>query len=510
MTSATFPRAAAEFVSPLLKSLNRNDFGYKQASHLLNRAGFGGTPMQVRMLADWGLERSVDHLIHFTGTTPAPVSEDQFDSTIMAPLTAEERALYRKAREAQREDIVEQFRQRRQERQRADRKQIRDMQKWWMTRIIETSRPLEEKMTLFFHGHFATGYRKIENSFHLFRQNQLYRKYALGNFGDLVFQVIRDPAMIAYLDNNRSRKQAPNENLARELMELFTLGEGVVYRESDIKQGARALTGYTFLGNKFIFNKEQHDTERKTIFGKTGFFNGDDFVKLILGRPECSEFIAWKLYRFFVNDLPDGPDKKQIAVIKALAQLIRKNHYELAPALEILFQSRHFYDEVNTAAQIKSPVQLVVQGVRSLNTPVTDVNILIEACSIMGQTIFEPPNVKGWDGGRSWINTSTLYIRQNILTHLITGRTPYGYHTPESSLDFDPMHLLKTDAGTPDPKTPEEIVDHLTGIIFTNPVADDRKQPLIDFLKKKGNDINKTVLAELLCLITAMPEYQLC
>ena len=510
MTSATFPRATAEFVSPLLKSLNRNDFGYKQASHLLNRAGFGGTPSQVRMLADWGLKRSVDHLIHFTGTTPAPVSEDQFDSTIMAPLTAEERALYRKAREAQREDIVEQFRQRRQERQRADRKQIRDMQKWWMTRMIETSRPLEEKMTLFFHGHFATGYRKIENSFHLFRQNQLYRNYALGNFGDLVFQVIRDPAMIAYLDNNRSRKQAPNENLARELMELFTLGEGVVYRENDIKQGARALTGYTFLGNKFVFNKEQHDNNQKTIFGKTGNFNGDDFVKLILSRPECSEFIAWKLYRFFVNDLPDGPDKKQIAVIKALALLMRQKRYELAPVLETLFLSKHFYEETNTAAQIKSPVQLVVQGIRSLNTPVPDVNIIIEACGIMGQTIFEPPNVKGWDAGRSWINTSTLYIRQNILTYLITGRTPYGYQAPETTNNFDPMHLLKTPAGSPDLTDPGLAVDHLTQITLGKPCTAERKQTLVDFINTKDGKLTKPVLSELLCLITAMPEYQLC
>jgi len=496
--------------APLLKPITQKAFGFWEAHHLLNRAGFGGSADQIRLLAEWGPEKAVDHLVHFTGTTPEPIKSDQFDSTIMAPLTAEEREIYRRAREGQREDIVEQFRQRRQERQRADRKQIREIQKWWFTRMIETSRPLEEKMTLFFHGHFATGYRKIENSYHIFMQNQLFRKFATGNFGDLVFQIIRDPAMIAYLDNNRSHKQAPNENLARELMELFTLGEGIVYTEVDIKEGARALTGYTFNNNQFVFNKGMHDAARKTIFGRTGTFTGDDFAKLILSRPEVSEFISWKLYRFFVNDLPNGPDATQKAFIRAMAKKMRDSKYELAPVLETVFRSRHFYDETNRAAQIKSPVQLVVQAVRSLKTPVLDVNVLVEACELMGQTIFEPPNVKGWEGGRSWINTSTLFMRQNILTHLLTGRMPYGYQEARRGSEFDPMPLIKDLSKGANGYELKEVVDYLTQFCFGQECSEQRRKTLVEFGKSNGGRVTPSVLVGLLCLITAMPEYDLC
>ncbi len=509
-SESTNTSGSASGPSPLLKPIRRDRFTYWNAHHLLNRAGFGGPPEQVQLLADWGPEKSIDHLVKFTDTEPQPVRENQFDSAIMAPLSAEERAVYRRAREQQREDIVEKFRQKRQQNQRADRTQIREMRKWWFSRFIESPRPLQEKMTLFYHGHFATGYRKIENSFHMFRQNQLFRRFALGNFGDLVFQIVRDPAMIAYLDNNRSNKNAPNENLARELMELFTLGEGVVYKERDIKEGARALTGFTFNNNEFVFNQNGHDDTRKTIFGKTGKFGGDDFTKLILSRREVSEFICYKLYRFFVNDLPDGPDKKQTAVIKALAKEMRDNKYEVAPVLQILFRSQHFYDEINVAAQIKSPVQLVVQAVRSLQTPVLDVNILVEACALMGQTILEPPNVKGWEGGRSWINTSSLFVRQNVLTHLLTGRMPYGYQAPGVTSKFDPMPLVKNQKLGSGKYDISKTTQYLSQHCFGQPCAEDSLATLTKFIETNGGSINRELTIGLLCLIAAMPEYQLC
>src|SRR6185436_12424118 len=165
-----------------------------------------------------------------------------------------------------------------QDRERDDRRQMREMQKWWLKRMIETPRPLEEKMTLFWHGHFATSFRTIENSYHMFKQNTLFRKHAVGNFGELLFAIIRDPAMIAYLNNNQSRKGKPNENLAREIMELFSL-DIAGYTERDIKEGARALTGYTFVDDKFEFRRNDHDTGEKSILGVTGPLDGDGFVK---------------------------------------------------------------------------------------------------------------------------------------------------------------------------------------------------------------------------------------
>ncbi len=496
--------------APLLKPIRSSEFGFWQAYHLLNRAGFGGTPDQVQLLADWGVEKSVEHLVAFADTTPLEWPKDRFDSTIMSPLSPEQRAVFAAARENQREDIVEEFRQRRQERQRTDRRQVRDMQKWWLGRMIETPRPLEEKMTLFWHGHFATGYRKIENSFHMLQQNQLFRKHATGNFGDLCFQIIRDPAMIAYLDNNRSNRQSPNENLARELMELFTLGEGQVYREQDIKEGARALTGYTFRNNAFFFNERLHDDQPKRIFGKSGNFDGDDFVRLILSRPETSHFIAWKLYRFFVNDLPAGPDKTQQAFIKALAIFIRKSKYDLAPVLTTLFRSQHFYDATNANAQIKSPVQLVVQCARSLKTPIMDINVLVEACDLMGQNILEPPSVKGWNAGRAWINTSTLFVRQNIITHLLTGKMPNGYSNPAKFGQFDPMPLLKSLGDSPGGYSIEQAIEYLAHFTFGQKPSSGRLKPLVDFGSEHGMQMDKTIATGVLCLISAMPEYQLC
>ncbi|MFG0331604.1 MAG: DUF1800 family protein [Phycisphaerales bacterium] len=494
-----------------LRPLRESEFGYWQASHLLTRAGFGGTPDQIRLLADWGLEKSVRHLVYFENAPSSPVTSDSFDDSIMAPPSPEERLAYRRALQAQDEATVERFRERRQEQQRQDRRQIREVQRWWLKRLIESPRPLEEKMTLFFHGHFATSYRKVENSYHLFLQNQTFRKHATGNFADLCFQIIRDPAMIAYLDNNNSHRRSPNENLARELMELFTLGEGVAYSERDIKEGARALTGYTYDYNSFIFREEWHDNEPKRILGKLGNFNGDDFVRIILGRPECSVFLCLKLYRFFVNDLPNGADRETRTLIESLAREMRSNKYDLAPTLETLFKSEAFYDEANVAARIKSPAQLAVQATRAMRLPIRDLNLVVEALDLMGQNLFFPPSVKGWEGGRSWINTSTLYVRQNLLTHLLTGQMPSGFSASGGRLDLDAMslltHLERDDRGEYDI---DQAVRYLVKLSFGRDIEESRMTELMQFTKSHGGRMSNDLVVALLCLMTAMPEYQLC
>ena len=260
------------------------DFGYDQARHLLLRAGFGGTPDQIRVLADWGAEKAVDYILNYEDVPdPDRPLPDRFDRDIIRPVSADERRMFVNARSRGDEDALAQLRLRQQQAERNDRRQMREIQKWWLARMISSPRPFEEKMTLFWHGHFATSFRTIENSYHMYMQNQLFRTHAAGNFGKLLYAIIRDPAMLAYLDNNDSRKGQPNENLARELMELFSLGLGN-YSERDIKEGARALTGYSFRDDSFEFIANNHDTGRKTILGVSGNLDGDGFVKAILSQ----------------------------------------------------------------------------------------------------------------------------------------------------------------------------------------------------------------------------------
>jgi uncharacterized protein (DUF1800 family) len=365
-------------------------------------------------------------------------------------------------------------------------------------------------MTLFFHGHFATGYRTIEDSFHMYQQNQLFRKFATGNFAQLAHRIIRDPAMIKYLDNDENQKSKPNENLARELMELFTLGEGRGYTEDDIKAGALALTGYTFKDDTFYFNNNNHDTSTKNIMGKSGQFDGDGFLDVILARNECAEFMAGKLFRFFVNDSSGDLSKEQKAFILAMANKLRASKYELKPLLDAVFSSAYFYSAQNRGAIIKSPIQLTVQAVRSLRTPVRELSALASATDLMGQNVFFPPNVKGWDGGRSWINTSTLFIRQNVLVYLLTGRKPDMYEWQASDIPFDATHLVDH------LRQPDGSVDMASGIEYllrfnlAQSPSPLRLQQVMTFAKSRGERLDNDRIIAVLALTTAMPEYQLC
>ncbi len=492
-------------------------FGFDQARHLLWRAGFGGTSRQIQTLASWGPQRAVEYLLNYDQVQFESVAADRFDKDIMRPASAEERRMAADARRRGDEDTLARIQMERQRRERLDRGQVSEMQKWWLKRMIETPRPLEERMTLFWHGHFATSYRTIENSYHMYLQNQLFRSNATGNFANLLFGIIRDPAMIAYLDNNDSRKGRANENLAREIMELFSLGIGN-YTEQDIKEGARALTGYTFEDDAFSFQKNNHDEGSKRILGRTGNFDGDDFVRIILEQPACSRLIARKLYHTFVRELPPleraEDDELNPAVrtaIRDLAQTLLNAKYELKPMLRRLFLSEHFYSPAFLNEQIKSPVQLVVGAVRSLETPVRDLSILNDALDLMGQNLFYPPSVKGWDGGRSWINTSTLYVRQNIMAFLLTGKRPVGYDPSAETDRYDPMpllaDLLETDSDAA--RDPSRVADYLLKLTLGRAPAHTR-EPLLDFLRKHDNQLGPDHLRGLLLIITAMPEYQLC
>lgn len=502
-----------------LRPIKPEKFGYEQARHLLWRAGLGGNEQQIRLLVSWGPEKSVDYLLNPDKVNdPSPPKADSFDQDIMRPPSEEERQAYRMAQRNQDENRLAELREERQRRERMDREQMSEVQKWWLKRMIETGRPLEEKLTLFWHGILATSFRVIEDSYHMYLQNQMFRKHALGNYGEMLKALIRDPAMLAYLDNNDSRKNRPNENLAREIMELFSLGIGN-YTEKDIKEGARALTGYTFRDNAFFMDSANHDTGGKTILGRSGNWDGDDFVDIILAQPACSRYVARRLYSYFVADVPPGerggdrdlptPQRK---VLRELADMLKVRKYEMKPVLRRLFLSEHFYDDTFISQQIKSPAILTIGAVRSLNTPVRDLSILNDAMDLMGQRLFLPPSVKGWEGGRSWINTSTFFVRQNLLAFLLTGKKPQGYDSSADTTTYNAAALFAgAEKGSPldrgEPRAVVEAVLKLTiGHAPTSAI-----EPLVNFAQSRGtNALEPETLIGLLLLATSMPEYQLC
>lgn len=490
-------------VNSSLERLVDKEFGYKQARHLLNRAGFGGPRWQVEALVRMGLEKSVDLLVDYQDAPEPDVGDAGIDADYIRPPTREELIQIRDARRNQDQAAIARYQGEQQRRQRMDRGQLTEMRRWWLARMISTARPLEEKLTLFWHGHFASNYRSVRDSYLLFRQNELFREHANGNFATLAGRIVRDPAMLKFLNNDRNNKARPNENLARELMELFTLGEGN-YTERDIKQGARALTGYTVRDNDFAFARRNHDMDDKTIFGKTGDYDGDDFVALCLQQPSCASYITGKLYAYFVSDLPNGMDENAKSVVEQLAgQFVSENH-ELKPMLKTLFKSRHFYDDQIIGNMIKSPAQLVAGSVRILQTPVRDLNVLLDGMNLMGQQLFEPPTVAGWDGGRAWINTSTLFVRQNLATFLITGRLPNGAQVVEKP--YDPLTVAEALEGA----TADEGAKVLIDALLACDVHAERTTELRSLLSQSSDKLTAESVRDGLLLTTTMPEYQLC
>jgi uncharacterized protein (DUF1800 family) len=369
----------------------------------------------------------------------------------------------------------------------------------------------------------------------MYGQNQLFREHAAGNFGKLLHAIVHDTAMLRYLDNDRNVKGKPNENLAREIMELFSLGEGN-YTENDIKEAARALTGYTSdrFSGKFRFNQFAHDTGDKTIFGKTGNWDGDKLVDLILEQPAASRFIARKLFEFFVHESPDDE------TVDELAGVLRDNHYDLAPLLKTMFLSQEFYGERAMGTQIKSPVQVVVGTLRTFGLRRVDSTGLAFATRAMGQDLFDPPNVKGWDGGPAWINTNTLFVRDNFAALLIArganlpanfgpaGNAGKNRPPNKGDLKASGRQLAQSlnIAGQLDlvsaledqkAQTPAAVVDYLAKAFFVVPLSESKRRELIEFLgglppAREWSDRRKEInvkLGGLLVLMLSMPEYQL-
>jgi len=489
----------------MLTPLDPRQWDLNKAAHLLNRAGFGGTPGQIQALYAMGFDGAVSSLLNAPDDSqqfPRPADIAPIDYLAMRDQIAalpedEKKKTFQQMQKAQRGDMLE-------------------LVDWWLNRMAQTPNPLREKLTLFWHGNFATSVQKVKQAYLMWQQNETLRQYALGNFGDLAKAISRDPAMMIYLDTRESKKEHPNENFARELMELFTLGIGN-YSEDDIQNSARAFTGYKInpKDDTFRYAPFQHDDGVKTFFGQSGKFGGDDIINLILQKPACAQFIMRKMWAFFAYENP-GP-----ALVAQLGGSFYGHQYEIKPMLAEIFHSAEFYSQRAVRMQIKSPVQWLVQTSKILDAGLPPPLVAVNALRQMGQMPFAPPNVKGWDGGRAWITTSTLLFRYNLSNYALSNGTLnvqvmnriIAANKAAGRPGFDvenrkPVDLVKI--APPDLRAdPQKLVASLTFRLYQNPLSPKETKPFLDFLKEKNNDTSDQTVRELLHLMMSTPEYQL-
>jgi hypothetical protein len=404
-----------------LTAISVSDWSYDFAAQLLERAGFGGTPEEIARLAAMTPERAVAHLVdyksvpndHLEPFDPSGVWDPglrdfppgRVAATRRAERTGEALGVKVKPEgERKLQPVVDRFFYW----LRATLLETRRLANWWADRMVATAHPLEEKMALFWHGHFATGEEKVRDYRKMEQQLALLHRHATGNFRDLLIDVARDPAMLVFLDAAQNLKGAPNENFAREVMELFTMGVGN-YSEPDIREAARAFTGWIDDDLAFKVDPAKHDDGPKTFLGRTGNFDGVDVLRIILEQKVTAEFISGKLYRYFVRE-DISP-----AMQARLGALLRDNDYEIAPLLRTVFLSRDFYSEPSFATRIKGPLELVVSTYRKLGAKrLAGIPDLFLVSRELGQILLNPPTVAGWAQGRAWITPGLLLARGNF------------------------------------------------------------------------------------------------
>lgn len=298
---------------------------------------------------------------------------------------------------------------------------------WWLFRMLFTPDPLQEKLALMWHNHFATSNRKVKDLEMMFRQNESFRRFARDNFSNLLHEMLCDPALLVWLDANSNRVGHPNENLARELLELFTLGIDN-FSEQDVKETARALTGWSIKAGDVTFRPEHHDAESKTILGQTAEFDSKSLAELLLNQETTSRRLVWRLC-----DLLMGEGVVHQDAIEELASGLRTHQLDIAWAVETILRSELFFTEKNIGSRISSPAEYIVSTVRSLeliDTPPSTL-ILAEWCTRLGQDLFRLPNVGGWNGGRTWLNSRTLIGRANFAATLVAGELRSPVQPPD-------------------------------------------------------------------------------
>jgi hypothetical protein len=440
----------------------------RKVGHLYRRAGFGATHAELEAGLKAGPDKTIDLLLK------GGPGEEKFNA-LMEPLA---RSIRTGGGGAQ-------------------------ARAWWLYRMLYTPHPLREKLTLFWHNHFATSNRKVNNAGYMLGQYALMHRHALGNFRTMLQEMSKDPAMMVWLDTNQSKKGKPNENYARELMELFSLGIGN-YTEQDIREAARAFTGWDIRGGTAVFNPAQHDAGEKTLLGKTGAFQGADIVDICLGQEVCPYFIAGKLFRFLVSETSE-PSRE---LLEPLASQFRKSDFSFGQLVETVLRSNLFFSATAYRSRIKGPVDFALGIVRALEGRI-GTSALGLALEGLGQSLFYPPTVKGWDGGPAWLNGQTLLYRQNLALALTsTEDLRFGRRT-------DPAALARKYGR----KTDGDIVDLFVRLFLQGDVPPESYAKLLKYQQDSHKQAvpvywTKSDAADhrvrTLChLVLALPEFQL-
>jgi len=447
----------------------------KKVGHLYRRAGFGATWTDLQAGLKAGPNQAIEQLLQ------GGPGQDQLDR-----YTGEMAQSIRKANNGL------------------------QARAWWLLRMLDTPQPLHEKLALFWHNHFATSNAKVNNAGYMIGQYELMRKHALGNFRSLLQEMSKDPAMLIWLDTSLSKKAMPNENYAREVMELFSLGVGN-YTEKDIREAARAFTGWEIKDGSAVFNPAQHDDSAKTVLGRTGNWKGEDIVNICLEQKSCPYFIAGKLFRYLVSEtVPATPE-----LLEPLATQFRKSDWNFGGLVKTVLRSNLFFSPAAYRTRIKPPVDFALGIIRALEGRI-GTTALVPLLQDLGQDIFYPPSVKGWDGGPAWLNGQTLLSRQNLALALTsTEDARFVRRNKDSELALDPARLARDHGRQSD----AEIVDFFLHLFLQGDVASETRTKLVKYLeharKEKApvyytdEDKLKRPVRAVCHLVLTLPEFQL-
>jgi hypothetical protein len=407
-----------------------------RVSLLLRRAGFAAAPHDLQRYQEIGWEATLQELLH-----PELVNED-----LDALLQRLQGGLL-------------------------DLQNFEDVQTWWLYRMVQTQRPLLEKLTLFWHGHFAVANYKVGNPLLMHQHLELLRAQAFGRFDDMLLGVSKDPAMLIWLDGASNHRNAPNENYGRELLELYTLGIGN-YDEDDVLAAARSFTGWNLRNNEFFFDDNQHDAGDKTFLGQTGPFDGGDILGIVANDPATAQRISTKLFTFFAYPNPE-PE-----VLAPFVDAYTQSGHSIASLVEAILRSDALYSDRSQFEHIKSPIEYVIGSVRMLGANVRE-RELVPVLRTLGQEILNPPNVAGWPGDSYWINPSTLLTRFNFSARLATARGQPG----DGGADIKPADLL----GASDVSDPGALVDRVLAVTGGQALSAEARLALIDYVASPLN-----------------------
>jgi hypothetical protein len=425
---------------------SRQPWNLKWAGHLFRRAGFGASLGELRTALRDGFPATLEKLL---GGDPGAEKREQqllgFGTTL------------------------------------AEKGEPDQLRAWWVYSMLFNLHPLREKMALFWHNHFATSIAKVGQSTLMFQQHQLFRRHALGRFRPFACAVCRDPAMSIWLDSDSNAKGMPNENFARELLELFTLGTGQ-YTENDVREAARAFTGWRTFDGNFEIDASLHDAAEKIILGKRGSWNGDDVVQIVLERPAAAMFLTRKLYRWLVSEAVEPPDR----LLAPLADAFRQSDYNVAEVVRMILRSRHFYSAHAYRQRVKTPVEFAIGAIRAAATSPVPMKPLAQHIESMGQSLFAPPNVKGWVGGRNWLNTAMILARHELAYSLVLGALvdqDAGRGAPTPDQASGPVCDVVSLVGAEKLIKAQDIVSYLLDMFLQGDVPDEARTKLIAYLQ---------------------------